>query len=217
MHPSSYLTALLASVGLAFSLSAHAQQGPLNSEIAIQKIEPAFVDSPKIVSGYSKKSQGKSMWLEVEVLFSRTPPPKGQKFADELTFNYYILLKNEKFTEDGKPTLLTGSVTHVHTPEDKGLHAVAYVSPRTLAKFFGGKVPANAMQAVEDIGVEVKGFAIKPWKGQLGGTPQAPVGWWTEYAQKYTSVPGFVLSKDQTPFAPLDWDYFEPVKTKAGN
>jgi len=224
MRPSLFSIALLASAGgLAFSLPAHSQQEPVNSEILIQKIEPAFVDSPKITaSGYSKRTQGRpGQWLEIEVTFDRNASAKAPKFADELTFSYYVLLKNETATGDRKPTLLTGSVTHVHTPEEKGLHAVAYVSPQTLAKFFEGKVPANVQQTVDDVGVEVKGagglLAVKTSKGQLGGTAQAPVGWWTAFAQKYSSVPGFILHKGQTPFASLEWDYFEPVKSNPGN
>jgi len=220
MRSSLFSIALVVSVGLAFSLPARSQQAPVNTEILIQKIEPTFVESPKIASGYSKKSPGRPLkWLEVEVLFDRNA--KIPKFADELTFQYYILLKNERATEDRKPTLLTGSVTHVLTPQEKGLHAVVYASPRTLAKFFDGKDPVNVQQAVEDVGVEVKGggalLAIKTWKGQLGGTVQAPVGWWTAGAQSYSSVPGFILNKNETPFAPLEWDYFEPVKSKSGN
>ncbi|MEI6277892.1 MAG: Amuc_1102 family pilus-like protein [Verrucomicrobiae bacterium] len=218
MRSSLFPIAFLAAGYLGFPLPARSQQAPLNSAILIQKIEPTFVESPKIISGYSKKAQPRApKWLEIDVTFDRNVVPKAPKFIEELTFNYYILLKNEKDTEDRKPTLLTGSVTHVHTPQEKGLHAVAYVSPRTLARFFEGKVPVNAQQTVEDVGIEVGGLAIKTWKGQLGGTPQAPVGWWTALAQKYTSASGFVLSKDQTPFAPLEWDYFEPVKSKSGN
>ena len=209
----------LVSAGLpGFPMAARAQQVPLNSEIAIQKIEPAFVESPKIAGGYSKKSQGRQpKWLEIDVLFDRNPLPKSAKFADELTFQYYVLLKNEKETEDRKATLLTGAVTHVHTPQEKGLHAVAYVSPRTLAKLFEGKVPVNAQQALIDCGVTVSGkeglLAISSFKTK---EIRGDKGWWDNPAA-YTSVPGLVLNKDQTPFAPLEWDYFEPVKSKTGN
>jgi hypothetical protein len=216
MRSSPLSIALLVSAGLAFSLPARSQQAPINTEILIQKIEPTFVESPKLASGYAKKSQARPLkWLEIEVTFERNA--KVEKFADELTFHYYILLKNETATEDRKPTLLTGSVTHVLTPQEKGLHAVAYVNPRTLANFFDGKVPVNVQQTLMDYGVTVTGkdglLAILSMKPQ---GVKGDKGWW-DTPTAYTSVPGFILSKDQTPFAPLESDYFEPVKSKSGN
>jgi len=223
MLPSSIFRALIAVSALGLVLPARSQSVPVNTEIVIQEIKPGFVDTPKLSSGtYTKKSTGRpGQWLEVEVTFDRNAIPKAPKFSGDLVFTYYLLLKNEGVTEDRKPTLLTGSVTHVHVPQEKGLHAVAYVSPRTLAKFFDGKIPTNVPQTLVSVGVEVKDegglLAIKTWQGRLGGTPQAPVGWWTDGAAKYTAVPGFILGKDKTPFAPLEWDYFEQVKPQAGN
>jgi len=194
----------------------HAQQA-LNSEVLITKIEPTLIDSPKLAGGYSKKSQGRpAQWLEVEVTFDRVAAPKAPKYADELMVNYFILLKNENVTEDRKPTLLTGSVTHIHIPEEKNLHSVGFVSPRTLAKLFEGKVPVNATQAVVDIGVTISGkeglLAISTFKGQIKGDK----GWW-DITQLYTPTSGFVLNKNDTPFSPLEWDYYEAIKPKAAN
>lgn len=218
MRPSSatFISALLAL--LVVSPPVRAQQAPLNSEVAITKIEDNFIESPKIQAGtYSKKSQTRpGSWLEVEVTFDRNVLPKAPKFADELTFNYYILLKNEHVTEDKKPTLLTGSVTHVHIPQEKGLHSVEYVRPRTLAKFFEGKAPVNAQQTVVDIGVEIMGkdglLAISTMKGTVKGDK----GWWSNTGL-YTVTPGAILNKNETPFAPLEWDYYEAIKSKSGN
>ena len=32
--------------------------------------------------------------------------------------------------------------------------------------------------------------------------------WWTQFQQ----INGYLLNKNETPFAPLYWDYYEPVK-----
>jgi hypothetical protein len=219
MRPSSSTISAAALLALlAVSTSVRAQQPALNSEIQITKIESSFIDSPKInAAGYAKKTTGRpGSWLEVEVTFDRAAVPKAPKFAEELTFNYYILLKNEQFTEDKKPTLLTGSVTHVSVPQEKGLHSVAYVSPRTLARFFDGKIPVNAPQAVTDVGVTISGagglMAIATSKGTVKGDK----GWWDNTAP-YTPTPGALLNKNETPFAPLEWDFYEAIKSKSGN
>ena len=196
--------------------SVRAQQAALNSDVQIKSIESSFINTPVInASGYTKKSTGRhGSWLEVEVTFERSA--KEPKFAEELTFNYYVLLKNERFTEDKKPTLLTGSITHVSVPQEKGLHSVALVSPRTLSRFFDGKTLVNAQQTVTDVGVTISGknglLAIATSKGTVKGDK----GWWDNPAP-YTPTPGALLNKNETPFAPLEWDYYEAVKSKSGN
>jgi hypothetical protein len=220
MRPSLPQICFAAIAFLAISTGVRAQQAALNTEVAISKIESAFVESPKIsAGGYTKKSVGggrPAAWLEVEVTFDRATSPQQPKFADELTFNYFILLKNEHATEDKKPSLLTGSVVHVNVPQEKGLHSVMYVSPRTLAKLFDGKVPVNALQTVVDVGVTITGkdglLAIATSKGTVKGDK----GWW-DNASAYTTIAGAVLSKNETPFAPLEWDFYEAIKSKSGN
>lgn len=216
MRSSKRLCSLLISSAL-LSVGTLLAQVPLNTAVTVTKIEPTFVDSPKIGGGYSKKSSGRpSPWLEVEVTFDRAANPREPLFLEELTINYYVLLKNEAVNEDRKPTMLTGSVTHVHIPQEKGLHSAMFVSPRALQRFFGGKVPVNAQQAIVDAGVSISGkdgvLAIGSWKSQ----PRGDKGWW-DNAELYTATPGFLLNKNETPFAPLEWDYFETIKPKAGN
>jgi hypothetical protein len=212
-------TVVSAAVLLSFPLmpaSLRAQQAALNSEVKITKIESSFQLSPKIVAGgYSKQATGArpAPWLEIEVAFERNAIPKEPKFAEELTFNYYVLLKNEHVTEDKKPTMLTGSIVHVSVPQEKGLHSAAFVSPKTLARLFDGKAPVNAQQTVTDVGVTISGknglLAIATSKGTVKGDK----GWW----DAFTPTPGALLNKNETPFAPLEWDFYEAIKPKSGN
>ena len=201
---------------LAIPAPVRAQQAALNTEVQISKIEPGFLPSPKIpAAGYSKQAQGRpGSWLEVEVTFERNT--KEPKIAEELTFNYYVLLKNERFTEDKKPTMLTATIVHTNVPQERALHSVAFVSPRTLASFFDGKAPATAQQTVMDAGVTISGknglLAIATSKGTVKGDK----GWWDDTAP-YTVKTGALLNKNETPFAPLEWDYYEAVKPKSGN
>ena len=79
-----------------------------------------------------------------------------------------------------------------------------YVSPRTLERFFDGKPPASKEIAVIDIGVTItrqgQVVAEKVLKGQGA--------WWTQIQQ----TTGYLLNKNETPFAPLYWDYYEALK-----
>jgi hypothetical protein len=184
----------------------------------IKKITPSLLNSPQITAEYSRKpGQNRSpQWLEVDVEFDMPQPSKsGPKFADELTVNYYILLNNKDTTEDRKPTLLSGSVSHADVPYGKGLHVGAFVSPQTMLRFFDGKAPGNINQAVVDVGVTVSDASGVVARHALKSQVRGDKGWWDNTAD-FSEVTGRVLSKDATPFAHLSWDYYLPPKSKAG-
>jgi hypothetical protein len=192
---------------------AHAQSA---AECEIKKLEAALIPSPQTGSSYSKKSAQPHMWLEIDVEIDIPQPDKnGPKLGEDLTVNYYILLNNKSLTEDGKATLLTGSVSHAEYLYGKGLHVGAFVSPQTLLKFFSGDAPRNINQAVVDLGVTISDstgvIARKASKSQV----RDDKGWW-DNTEKYTEVTGRVLAKSVTPFADLAWDYFLPEKPKSG-
>lgn len=199
-------TLLTACLLLAVAASvAHAQQ--VNTEFKISKINPDLVMTPDYTVRFGpqgKRTRSKN-FLEVEVTFDWQPRAKDPAFLDELTINYFILLNN-KSRENPQGTLLTGSVTHVAIPQEKGLNSVMYVSPRTLERFFEGKPPTTASSTVTDVGITIthqgRLVAEDSWKGRGQ--------WWSNLQQ----VSGYVLNKNETPFAPLVWDYYEAIKSR---
>jgi hypothetical protein len=157
----------------------------------IGKISPAAVRTPQIQFDGDQKRTGRSeQWLEVEVEFSAKP-----EFTEELTFKYYILF-------NGK--LLTGEVTHVSIPEGRDLRSVMYISPRTIARLTGGK--GMSASSIENVAVQIlnKG-ALVAEESFKDAQPQ----WYMRMQQ----ITGFVLNKNQTPFAPLYWDRYEAIKS----
>ena len=205
---------LAAALFLALASGPALAQSAVNCEI--KKLEAALIPSPQTGSSYSKKSAQPHMWLEIDVEIDIPQPDKnGPKLGEDLTVNYYILLNNKSLTEDGKATLLTGSVSHAEYLYGKGLHVGAFVSPQTLLKFFSGETPRNINQAVVDLGVTISDstgvIARKASKSQV----RDDKGWW-DNTEKYTEVTGRVLAKSDTPFTHLAWDYYLPEKPKSG-
>jgi hypothetical protein len=187
-------------------VSASAQ--PPNTDYKILRIEPSFQESPTFTGPrFDKRGARAKTWLEIEVAFEWQPRLSEPKYTEELTFNYYILLKS-KGSPNGPGAMLVGSVTHTSIPQEREMHSVVYVSPRSLERFFDGKIPAHAEQALVDVGVTItkqrQQVASASWKSRSGE-------WWPQFPQ----IPGFVLNKNETPFAPLAWDYFEQIKPKA--
>jgi len=190
---------------VAVSAAAHAQQ---NTEFQITSITPDLVTTPEYSISYgpkNKKVPKNKDFLELEVSFDWQPRAKEPQFLDDLTVNYYVLLNN-KSKEYPKGVLLTGSVTHTAIPQAKGLNSVMYVSPRTLERFFDGKSPTTVGSAIVDVGVTITKqgqlVAEKSWKGKGQ--------WWSSLQQ----VNGYVLNKNETPFSPLAWDYYEAIKAR---
>ena len=207
MSPLKLLPQLLCAAVFGTMVPAVAQ---LNTEFQITKVEPSFIPSPSYTGPrYDKRGSKAKEWLEVEVTFDWKPRAKDPSYTDELTFNYYILLKNES-KEAPKGTLLIGSVTHTSIPQDKNMHSVVYVSPRSLERFFEGRVPATAGAAVAAVAVTIskQGQIVAE---HVGGSFKSQ--WWTSPSFQQTS--GYVLNKSQTPFAPLEWDYYEAIKSDA--
>ncbi|MEO6847967.1 MAG: Amuc_1102 family pilus-like protein [Chthoniobacterales bacterium] len=189
---------------MSLSFSAFAQAP---SDFEITKIDPSFQKTPQYNVQYGPQILPRSKdWLEVDVEFSWDPRGRVEsKYTDELTFTYYILLNN-KSPQNPHGTLLTGQVTHVAIAIGKGMRSVMYVSPKTLERFFDGKIPSTPAVGVIDVGVTITKqgqlVASKSWKG---------VGpWWSNQQQ----TAGYVLNKNETPYAPLFWDHYEAIKSR---
>lgn len=194
------------------ALAGAAQAQPVaNSPLKITAITPSMEKSPEYNIGIGPQRKANSAdWLWVEVSFTYNPPNRNAQPIDDVAFGYYILLNNPS-REAPAGTLLTGTVTHTGvTPGSDVKHSLALVSPQTLRRFFGGKSPSSLAQAVQAIGVtaSVQGQLVDELSILKGkGAKQ----WWQKLPQ---GPQGLVLSKDQSPFAPLFFDYFEAIKSK---
>ena len=179
----------LAVIALASSAVAQTR----GTDFQLTKITKNLVTTPQFAytGGQQYLANQRDRWLEVEVEFTTAP-----EVTDELTFKYFVLI-------NGK--LLTGEVTHVNIAAGREHRSVMYVSPRGLARFSGnGVVTPNAIQ---NVAIQiVKGGAIKD---ELSFS-RAPAQWYAGLP----AVPGLVLNKNETPFAPLYWDRYEQIKPR---
>jgi len=184
-----------------YSLCAQSSGG-----FSILKIEPSIVTTPSIsYTGATQKSSRPKSWMEIEVTFAWQPSPLPvDKYTDDIVLDYYVLLSN-KSAEAPQGTLLTGQVTHMSVPAmQNDLKSVMYINPRTLERFFYGKIPSSAASAVVDIGVTISR------QGQILAQKslKSPGIWWPQYQK----TGGFLLNKSETPFASLNSDYYEVIK-----
>jgi hypothetical protein len=163
------------------------------TEFQLTKITKNLVSTPQFTYSGAQQypANQRDRWLEVEVEFTATPD-----FTDELTCKYFIMV-------NGK--LLTGEVTHVNVGAGREKRSVMYVSPRALARFAGSGGPTP--NSIQNVAVQItqKG-AVKDELSFARGPGQWYAG--------LPAVTGFVLNKNETPFAPLYWDRYEQIKPR---
>ena len=172
----------------AFLSQAHAQT---RSDFQIIRITKNLISTPQFTYSGAEQFQTnqRERWLEVEVEFAAAP-----EWTDELTFRYFILYNGR---------LLTGEVTHTNVEAGRGNRSVMYVSPRTLARFGSNQTVTAA--SFQNIAVQiVQQGAVKDEQSLA----RAPAQWFSTMPQ----VTGFVLNKNETPFASLYWDRYEQIK-----
>ncbi|MEO5720481.1 MAG: Amuc_1102 family pilus-like protein [Chthoniobacterales bacterium] len=162
-------------------------------EFQITKITKNLITAPQFTheGAQQYETDRRALWLEVEVEFAAAPA-----WTEELTAKYFILL-------NGK--LLTGELTHVNVPAGRELRSVMYVTPRTLARLNGDR--PLAANSIRNIAVQlVQGGAVK----SEASLERAPAGWFAATPP----VSGFLLNKNETPFAPLYWERYEQIKAR---
>ena len=167
-------------------------QAPAAGDFLITKISKNLISTPQFAfvgTARQPADQRNSRWLEVETEFTA-----GPDFTGELTFKYYILF-------DGN--LLTGEVTHVNILGGRGKRSVMYVSPNALARFSNNR--AITPDECQNVAVQIVQQSSVKSEASLA---RAQAQWYSALPQ----VSGFVLDKDQTPFASLYWDRYEQIK-----
>jgi hypothetical protein len=175
------------------------------SEFTITKIDPQIVTRPAVnYSGATQKTVQPKSWLEIEVTFASQSASPTEKYMDDLVINYYVLLSNKTVTFP-QGALLTGQTALTSVPaKQNDLKSVIYLSPRSMERLFDGKAPTSSSSAIVDIGVTLTKQGQVVAQKSLKG-----IGvWWPQFQQ----TPGYLLNKSETPFASLNWEYYEQVK-----
>jgi hypothetical protein len=158
----------------------------------ITKITKSLITAPQFNYAGAERyaANQRDHWLQVEVEFTALP-----QFTDELTFKYYILFNG---------TLLSGDVTHVNIPAGRENRSVMYVPPRALERFANNRPITESL--CQNVAVQIVQQGAVKTEASLA---RAQPGW---FASLQAAAPGFVLDKNQTPFAPLYWDRYEQIK-----
>jgi hypothetical protein len=178
------------------------------------KVNYSLIGSPQIAATIPLMTQAKkprivgpneppSVWLEVEAEFD-----SFQEFP-ELSFKYSLILTGKQGTP---PRLLEGEVVHVDVAPGRERHSVMYIAPKTLNRLSDNK--AFSVNNIAGVYVEISSggqliaFGQKSVKLTYDNFVKARESLTDKLADAF-------LNKNQTPFAPLFFDYHEAIKPSA--
>ena len=193
MYTSMNRLALATVLALSLAVSAPAQQpeGGGKKVLSIDKIEGKKVMTPEYQVSKNQFKARTREWFQIITSYETKP-----EWTDEVTFKYYVLVKDKSGEVGARQSLFSGEVTYINI--EKGKHkSDMYLHPSTIARF--GDVQAVAVM----VSVQGRVEAIE-------SLPASNERWW----EKLTPVDGMLLNRMQTPFAMLYFDDYEAVKPK---
>lgn len=139
-------------------------------------------------------------WQEIKIVFDTTP-----EWIDQMTCKFYVLMLNNNAQVNKTPyTLLEGSVTYVQVARGNNHVGCVYLHPNTVARF--GEVVACA--------VEVSAGQTTEEKDDVSAKAKVKGKWWTAIGSEktVTVMDGYLLSRDRTPFAFINFDDYEQIQ-----
>jgi len=138
------------------------------------------------------------VWLEFETDFD-----SADEFP-ELTVKCSLLLQMGQ-----RMKLIEGEVTLVDVAKGKDRHTVLYLSPKSLNKVAENKPFTITMVRAYWVELLVQGETVGAQFKSVAGLTYEQISKEKDRLDKSSDL---MLSKGQTPFAPLFWDYYEAVK-----
>ncbi|MCF7838584.1 MAG: hypothetical protein K9N49_08125 [Candidatus Marinimicrobia bacterium] len=176
----------LLACGLALACAAESfAQGDI---LRMRRITDDKVQTPEynVRVGGSSGSGRRRLWYVITTEYDSAPD-----WIDEMRFRYYVLVRDKQNTQ----RLFSDEITYVNVA--KGRHeSVIYLHPSTVDRF--GDVQAIAVQVYVE--------------GRLAGLinkPETNVRWW----EQFSPTPGYLLNRLQTPFAMINFDNYEAIKS----
>jgi hypothetical protein len=167
-----------------------AQGGTGRAEIEIKNIRQQQVDAPNYGGTSDLGGRPSTLWrkwLKIEVQFDNK-----HEWADDVQVKYYVLMGKG---EDRR--LFVGEVTHINVAKGSQHYSAMFMQPNTLKRYGAGQI--------EQITVRIF------HKGTLVSTMSEPSvrdGWW----DRFQPTSGYLLSPQETPWAPIADERFEAVK-----
>lgn len=180
----SFVCALLAALTMGLG-SVQAQDAEL---LRIRRLEGDTVRAPQYQVRAGQAPRRTREWLQVRTEFQTAP-----EWIDEMTFTYYIILRNRR-PAAGEPEfrLFRGESSYINIARTREGQSTVFLHPSTVERY-GELVQVGVV-------VTSGGRVVA-----MESSPSREGRWW----EQLTPQTGMVLNRRDTPFAMVNFDDFE--------
>lgn len=162
--------------------------------------ERVLLKTPEYASNMSRGKAQAGSWGEAYVIFDT-----DREWIDEIILQYYVLCRNPKSDRDPEReeyNLFKGAVSHVDVSRGRGHKSAMYLRPSTIRRY--GAIVAVAVEVL------YKGEVVASQNSSKRGNQRLPDEWWK--SPKVSIKDGYLISRNLTPFAFINYDDFEEVR-----
>ncbi len=149
-------------------------------------------------------------WLQIAVRY-QTRTVANRRWLDEMTLNWHLAMVTK---EEEYGLVMHEEVTYADIDlDDKDHYAVVYVRPAILERYYpdGGDVKEKHIRIYLEFSVNNNTLVTYYFPEDIE-KPAKP--WWQWGAPKVLTRPNELQSRDETPFAPLEYEALEHIKTE---
>jgi hypothetical protein len=190
---------LLSAIALTLSFP-HSLSGQVEHKIRNAAIGYGMQQTPRFtVAGPRDKPVGTLRdWLEIEVAMQLdTVSPSG--YLEQLDIEFFVAVGDASTRQT---VVLNDRLTYLEIDAtQRRVHAVAYVSPASLARITGKNNPRQS-----DISAVAAVITAPGLQTPVEVASAGPRNWWK--SEELNRIRGLVLPRSKTPFAHLWWDRY---------
>jgi len=159
-----------------------------------------WVMSPAYQDKSTPRAKREDEWLQMMLEYETAGG--DDKWIDELTFNWYVAV----LPKEGKPILMERAVTYLDL-EEGDHYAAMYIRPGFVKRHSGSKrINSRSIAVHVEAKLGEKEVKFDYMKGKF------PKNWWQSKEPHVVFKAGELLTRLETPFAPLDYDFYEHIK-----
>lgn len=192
----------LLAVGLLLAVALSAQEN--RTRIRITKMDFRTVRTPLFRDTTNPDATSDYEWLQVYLEYETEGGRKG--WADEVSIEWALLVR----PPNAKPMLMQATTTYVDVEEGKH-RAVMYVRPAFIRRHCESKTPNKSYFAAY---VEMAADGQRLARQEYSRSNQ-PKNWWRAKEPDVRLMDGELLAPEDTPFACMDYDFYEHPKKKS--
>lgn len=205
--PAALLVVALLLVLLSSSALAQRKSPP---RILLKDVEINQVKTPDFQDDSHPKASNDGEWLQIVIPFSSAGGVDG--WLDNVTFDWSVLL----LEGTTKRLLMHRSVTYLDVENERRDHyAAVWIRPRTLRRYYGETRRVSPRNILVHVAVKVDNVKVREQQFPADASKTgAPARWWSiDDPKVVTVVNRMLLMRPETPFAALNDDFWEVVKS----